>query len=390
MIAMLGITGPAAYAYSSGIFMEAMTDDFSWTKTQFSSALTVMMLMGLIVGPIAGRVLDRVGSRRMLLAGIVPFALGLSILGLASGAMWQWWLLAGIFSLTTFGVIPAAWASGVVRSFDASRGLALAVCLAGIGVATAGWPILAAKLVGTIGWRLTFPAMAMGWAVVILPLTYFCYHPTVSSKGYEGALPLPPLKPVLRTRTFWCLLGAGGLFASVQLALIIHLVPILRLQGLSLTTAASFAAITGLFSILGRIGTGVLLDWVPTKPIALFAFTLPLFVMAILVQADGSLPLLMLAAALLGFAAGSETDVVAYLCSRKFDQRIFGSVYSLFQVGFAICASLGPLLAGWLFDRNGSYLSYYLAAAPVVVIATLLIMLVPGGAHVDEGRVDHA
>ncbi|MEY4161057.1 MAG: hypothetical protein RLZZ136_1678, partial [Pseudomonadota bacterium] len=327
VIAMLGITGPAAYSYSSGIFMGEITQEFGWTKTQFSSALTLQMLLGLVIAPLAARVLDRVGSRRILLCGIVPFACGLSLLGLANGAIWQWLLLAAFYTLFTAGVIPAAWVSGVVQSFDRSRGLALSVCLAGIGFATASWPYVVGRLVSTIGWRLTFPAMAAGWALILLPITFFFYkpRPLVALAKPE---PLPPVWPAVRSRTFWSLLFAGGLFASVQLALIIHFVPIVRLQGISLTMATSMAGVIGLFSIAGRIGTGVLLDWVPTRALALFAFTLPLVVMALLNAAHGAVGMLFLAAALLGYAAGSETDVVAFLCSRRFDQRIFGTIYT--------------------------------------------------------------
>lgn len=390
MIAMLGIMGPAAYSYSSGVFMGELTRDFGWTKTQFSSALTLQMLLGLIIGPTAAFILDRVGSRRQLLAGIVPFALGLAGLGLANGELWQWWMLIGIYSIAAAGVIPAAWMGGVVRSFDASRGLAMSFCLAGIGISTAVWPMLVAWLVTNIGWRLAFPVMAAGWAIVLLPLTYFWYRPAEQSRTAEERKDMPPIGPAVWTRTFWCLLGAGGIFASVQLALIIHLVPILRLQGLSLTSAAGLAGITGLFSIIGRIGTGTLLDWAPIGPIALFAFLLPIPVMGLLVVADGSVGLLLLAAALLGFAAGSETDVVAYLCSRRFDVRIFGTIYSLFQSGFAICASIGPLMAGWLFDDSGTYMAYYKMAVPMVLVATLLIMLVPAqrSARDQAGALD--
>jgi MFS family permease len=88
-------------------------------------------------------------------------------------------------------------------------------------------------------------------------------------------------------------------------------------------------------------------------------------------------PILIVAAGLVGLSAGAETDVVTYLTSRRFDVRIFGSVYSIFQTGFALGASLGPLLAGRVFDLSGSYDAYLLVLVPVVLLATVLILLVP-------------
>lgn len=376
LIAMLGISGPAAYAYTGGIFMNEMTQEFGWTKTEFSTAMTLQMIVGLIVGPLSARVLDRVGSRRMLLTGIIPFSLGLSMLSLASGSVWQWWALAVIYALTHAGVISAAWVGGVVQSFNTARGMAIAVCLCGIGIATVGWPLIATQLIDMVGWRMTYPAMAAIWVLIVLPLAYLFYTPAVQVEA-STTDPLPPIGSATRTRTFWFLLCAGGLFSSVQFGLIVHLFPTVRLQGLDMTMAASMVSITGVFSILGRLCTGALLDWVPTKPLAIFAFLLPLPVMALLGVADGSAGLLMLASAMLGFAAGSEIDVVAYLCSRRFDHRIFGSIYTLFQMTFAVSSSLGPLIASRLFDISGGYISYYLVAGSMILVASTLIVFLP-------------
>ena len=177
LVAMLGVTGSAAYSYSSGVFMVAMTAEFGWSRAQFSSALTVQMLAGLLIVPFAGRVLDRLGPRRMALMGIAPFVLIFSAMGLANGDITQWWLLTGLLSLGNAAVMTTLWVAGTTRTFDASRGLAMGVALAGMGLATGLWPVLAASYIEWLGWRLAFPAMALSWAAVVLPLTVLFFRP---------------------------------------------------------------------------------------------------------------------------------------------------------------------------------------------------------------------
>ncbi len=170
---------------------------------------------------------------------------------------------------------------------------------------------------------------------------------------------------------------AGSLFAFCQLSLIVHLVAILRWRGIDMPTAAALAGLTGLFSVLGRLVTGWLLDFLPLRPLAVAAFSLMLGVVALLGFGEGSLLMLAAGAALLGFSAGSEMDVVTYIASRQFDQRLFGSVHATVQTGYAICSSLGPLAAGRIFDVYGGYDRHFMLVVPVVLVATVVIALAP-------------
>src|SRR4030095_8230614 len=89
--------------------------------------------------------------------------------GLAQGPIWQWWLIAFVQALLASLIGGAVWMKAVVTRFTASRGLALATVLAGSGVATAIWPVVAAYLIGEVGWRLSYSAMAPGWGGLVVP-----------------------------------------------------------------------------------------------------------------------------------------------------------------------------------------------------------------------------
>jgi MFS family permease len=373
-----GIAGSAIVAYSSGVFMIEMTREFAWTRTQFSSALTLQFILGLIVMPAVGRLTDRLGPRRVALSGIIPFMLTLALLGAASGAVWQWLLLGLCQGLCVALVSPTIWLTPVVARFQASRGLALSVALAGIGLATALWPLLATVYMRHFGWRLAFPALALTWGVLALPLTirFFFGAGETTTQAVQSPRAIQ-YGQLLRSRPFLCLVAAGALFSSVTFGLTLHLIPILRGNGLDLAQAAALAGLAGVCSVAGRVGTGFLLDSVPIRALSTIVFLLPVLVSALLRYARQSTAGAFAAVAVLGLASGAEMDIVTFLAARQFGKEVFASIYSIITPVLAVCASLGPLLAAALFDVRGSYELYLLVTMPIVVAATGLIRAMP-------------
>lgn len=381
LLAMLGIAGAATFGYSSGVFMEQMTREFGWSRAQFSAAFTVQMVLGLIVMPFLGRLVDRIGPRRIGLAGIGLYTLAFSALGLANGTIWQWWLLGAVQAVGVAFITNPVWLSSVIPRFHASRGLALAVSLAGIGVATLIWPNIAAFGIQHLGWRLTFPAMAVLWAVIMLPFAWFCLVDPpaieVPAETAEATAPKSDYLRALRSRTAICLALAGGIFASVTYGIILNLVPMLQTQGMTLTAAAGLTSIMGIFVIGGRIATGYLLDRLPTLPLSIAVFALPVIVCLVLWVFPGNSIAIMVAVALLGLATGSETDVVVYMIAQRFGRDIFATVLAVIMSVFALLAATGPLLAGSIFDQYDSYEPYLMIGIPLALFATLCIALVP-------------
>lgn len=378
VIAVFGIVGGTMFPTSSGIFMHELTTTFAWSHVEFASAFTFQVLLGLVTIPLAGRLADRFGSRRVILAGMLPFAASFSLLGLANGSVWQWWGLATLNAFFVACVCPPIWIKPIVVHFNVSRGLALAVALAGIALASSIWPIVSALCIKAFGWRLAYPAMAAMWAVPMFIVTIFFYE---SGRSAAPAIHVPTAAAEYRSavlsRTFVCMALAGALFTCVTYGLFVHLVPMLQGNGLTLTAAAGVASMLGIMSIVGRLVVGLLLDRMPTRLLGVAIFLLPAAASLLLWQEGGTLALAMLAVALFGFASGAETDILAYLAARRFPKAVFASVYALATAIFAFSASLGPLLAGATFDASQSYAPFLLLIVPLVSLGALLIWLIP-------------
>ncbi len=378
---MVGVVACSAFAYSNSVFMLEMTREFGWTRTQFSSAFLLQMLASLLVMPLVGWLTDRFGPRRVALGGMLPFVLGLSVLGVADGSVWQWRLLCALYAAGAGSIGLTVWVAAAARRFDAGRGLAMGVVLAGTGVATGLWPLAATGLIELFGWRLAFPAMALISVAILLPLTLAFVkdrdEQPLQRRAIEDHSDQPRLLPLIFSRTFLCLLFAGSLFVCVTFGLTLNLVPILITNGFGMAFAASAAIVTGVGVLIGRVGAGWLLDRFPTRTVAIVAFVLPIVELICLWLGEGSIPLTLLGIALLGLTGGGESDVLVYMTSRRFDPQVFAKLYSICLAVFACAAGLGPVLASAVFDATGGYQTYILLCMPMALAALALIWAIP-------------
>lgn len=384
LICMFGVLGPAIFIFASGVFLSEMTRTFGWSRAEFSSGFTIQMLAVLICSPVIGWLVDRYGSRRVALAGIFPFALTFSMLGLADGSIWQWRALCVLQGVGASCIASVVWISVIVRHFRSSRGLALAVVLAGYGVAASVAPVTAGLLVGALGWRNAFPALALGWAAIMWPLVFLFLadRRDTSSEDDQSTTAAPPdgsatITRTLLSRTFLCLVIGGGIFASISVGISVHSVPILLANGFALQDAAGIAGVAGFATLLGRLGAGLLLDHFDPKRIGIIAFLIPVVVAVLLLTGKQSAPLSITALVIFGLAAGTESDLVTYMASRLLPRHLFGAVYSIIISIFAVCSSLGPLFAGYLYDITGSYDAYLMIIIPMVSLGAFLIYLMP-------------
>lgn len=382
----LGYSMGVIHVYCLGAFMAPLQEEFGWSRAETSVGLTIVGMAAAVAALPIGLMVDRLGPRRVGLVGVLLMALAFALMGTATGSMSNWLLLWAVLAFASFWVQTTVWTSAVASRFETSRGLAFAVTLSGGSLAAAVFPPLATMFIGQWGWRGAFFGLAALWGGFVLVAVWLFFRGAQDDRTSAAPLPdagTPQLPAVelpgltlaegLRSVTFYKLLIAAGLFAFTTLGIVVHLVPILRDAGAGPVAAAGTAALVGIFSIVGRLGVGLLLDRFPGRVVGACAYLVPILGCAALLI-DGDSPISQtVAAALFGLTLGAEVDVIAYLASRYFGLRNFGGLFGGLVAALSLGTAFGPLAAGATSDHFDGYTNFLILTMVLMGLSSLAL-----------------
>lgn len=372
LLTIVGLTcSPATMpVYSIGVLTGPLHDAFGWGRGTIQAAILFSTGLGIAGGPLAGWMVERVGVRRAVLAGVTGLSLAIAGCATMTGSVWQLYLLYGLMALLGAGAGGVSWTSLIAGRFERSRGLALGVALSGTGVAAMLIPRLATAGLDYGGWQASYLGLALFGLVAVLPLCALILprqKQSVAGK-FAGASATRglSLREALRTKHFWLIGGATGCIYIAVGGLIPNMVPALTDAGLSAGEAVSITGFFGLAIIFGRVAVGSLVDhiWAPAiaagvllpAAAACFAFQLPL-----------SFAAYAAAAMFVGMATGMELDMLGFLVARYFGLAHFARIYGRAYMFVALGAGSAPLAFGAAYDLTGSY------ALPLTLSAGLLV-----------------
>jgi MFS family permease len=393
--AALGYSTSVMHVYAIGPFIEPLQREFDWSRAQITLGLTIAAFISAVFCIPLGMLVDRIGPRRVGLVGVLIMAAASALLSTATGKMTNWALLWVLVAFGAIWVQATIWTSAVASRFHASRGLAFALTLSGASISAAVFPVLSTWLIGAYGWRVGFAALPGIWVALVFPVLFFGFRGAQDAEQ-KGKAAAPnsgvvrtglTLAEGLRSLTLYKLLIAAGLFTFTAIGALVHFIPILTDSGTAPLTAAGIAALVGVFSIIGRLGTGFLLDKFPAHLVGAVAFMLPI-VTASLLLFDGANPSSqMVAAVALGLTVGSEVDVIAYLAAKHFGLKNFGALYGALVMALALGIACGPLAAGAVFDHYGSYEPFLMLAIVLMALSALALFSLGSAARADEAVV---
>ncbi len=372
--------------FAFGLFIKPLSDQFGWSRTEISLAFTLTALMVAVFSPFIGRIVDRVGARKVLLPCVAVYATAFCCLALVKS-------LAGLYAIYILlgvvgnGTTQLCYARVISAWFDRRRGLALATMMAGVGAGAIGIPPLATWLIGAYGWREAY--LLLGASIFVLgmiPAALWLRETPPGTDATEvqetdapqetGRLPGIRGPDALRMPVFWLLLTGFFLFSVSVNGSVAHLIPILTDRGITNETAALAASMLGVLTLCGRLLTGVLLDRFSGSRVTGIFFGIAAVGVAVLSQAHAVVTAFA-GAALIGLGMGAEADVMPYLISRYFGLHSFSEIYGYAFTAYALAGALGPLLMGWSFDRFHSYTTALLCLAAAMLTGAAVLASLP-------------
>ncbi len=378
-----------------GVWMKALELAFGWKRAQLTGAFSMAQLEGSIVGPLMGYLIDRLGSRRMVLIGMIITGLGFLLFS-RTGNIFTFYLSYGLIMLGTAAGTWLPYMAVVNRWFVRKRAMAMAI-------AAEGSPLGGLVLVPILAWAVT-PG-SYGWSVTAqwIGVVFLCLAWPMSLMIRErpedyGLLPdgdppdqaaQEPVRPAgraastdqlqftarqaVRTHAFWLITFGHACSTILFATLTVHLVLMLTDQGLSLQSAAYvFSVIMGSAAIFQLLG-GYLGDRIPMNiAIAIFGFIQAGgFLMAVLVN---SIPMAMLFAVVFGAGFGGRNPLTTAIRGDYFGKNAFATITGISSAPMYVFMLAAPLFAGFLFDATGSYTVAFLIIGGLGTMSGVLFL----------------
>lgn len=384
------------------VFFVALIDQFHWGRAEAAVALSIAMVAYMVMAPIVGLLVDRIGPRKVMLPGILLTGLGL-LLCTQIETLTQFYLFYGVvaglgipcLSIAPFTIILSHW-------FERKRGTANGLASVGMGMSSPLFVPLFQYIISLLGWRSAFFIFSLLVFAIPLPLNaiFLKHRPeemgllpdgdTVED-GPNDPLPssTPPrlrdqvLKDLMKTGRFWSVMLFPSLMVFGIYIVIVHHVRYLVDLGVDKMWAASLFAVMGAISGGFRFFWGWLSDRIGreiTYTLGGACFSLGILAL-LLFQYHASPFLLYLFAFFFGAGWGSTAPMFMSISGDLYKGRSFGLIYGLVEGNIGIGAAVGTWVGGYIFDQTQNYLWAFILAILISFISIVLVWYIAPRKH---------
>ncbi len=385
------------------VFFVALIDHFNWSRAEAAFGQSIALLAYMIMAPITGSLVDRIGPRKVVIPGIILTGIGFLLctqiqtlthfyifFGLMVGVGVTWGM-----GIAPFTVIISHW-------FEKKRGAANGIAGIGIGIGILLLVPIAQYFISSYGWRFSFFILAMLVFLIPLPLNilFLKHRPEELGLHPDGDLPNESLsisakrtrneiyhydqnpkkisfpKLVLAAR-FWYVVLFPAFTTFGIYTIIVHHLRYLIDQGVEKIFAASLFAAVGALTAGFRPFWGWFSDRIGRE----ITFTIGggcfssgiLFLL--LYQYIHSNTLLYLFVLFFSAGWGVTTPMIMSITGDIYKGKNFGLIYGIVEGLIGITGATGAWLAGYIFDQTKSYFFAFIIVIILNLISILFVWL---------------
>jgi predicted MFS family arabinose efflux permease len=397
--AFLALIGAAGFRAAPGALMVPLHDEFGWSTSIMSLAVSINLLLYGLTAPFAAALMDTFGIRRVTTVALLMVSLGSGLTVFMTQSfqlLITWGVLIGLGTGSMAMVFAATIAN---RWFVARRGLVMGILTAGGATGQLVFLPIVAALAENIGWR-TASLVIAGAALLVIPLVIGFIGDFPEDRGLtpygaaddwvapardtSGAArrAVDGLRRATRVPSFWALAAAFAICGATTNGLVgIHFIPSAHDHGMDQTTAAGLLAVVGIFDIVGTIASGWFTDRYDPRVLltGYYAFRGVGLVLLPALLSSSVRPSIVAFVVIYGLDWVATVPPTVALCREIFGDDgtiVFGWVFASHQVGAAAAA----FAAGVIRDQTGSYSLAWFGGAGLCAVAAVLSWLTRGSA----------
>ena len=388
------VAGTIFYGFTA--FIEPLANEFGWSYTRISLAASLRGLEMGLLAPFVGILVDRFGSRKLLLSGSLVLGFGIILLGFTQSLA----MFYGAFILIAFGAggcTSVVTMTAVANWFDKNVGKAMGVTVSGFGASGLIIPRIV-WMIAVFGWRMTLIILGIGMWIIGIPAAFVMRNKPENAADVsimEKADKRNDLSQrqsddkrfkyteILKKKSFLFVNLAEVIRLMALMAVVTHIMPYLSTMDISRRSSGLIAAGIPLLSIAGRFGFGWLGDIFEKKYVMAISFSLMALGMLALcyIKLTGMIYIFLF---FFSNGFGGIATLRGALLREYYGKNNFGKYLGI-MMGFGACGGIiGPTTAGWVFDLTGSYYFVWLVLSALVGLAIILILRIESKDELKE------
>jgi len=365
---------------SMGLFLGAMNSSTGLGLASISLAFAFGQLWWGLTQPFAGMVADRIGTARVLIAGVILIAIGTALTPYMTTTVGLIFAI-GVLSAGGAGLAgPSVLMAAAARLIPPEkRGMATGIVNAGGSFGQFLFAPIAQGITAAAGWVVALQTLAM-ISLLALPAAWVLRGNALQSAAAAGAAPVKTettrqaVSRAVSNRSFQ-LLTMGFFVCGFHVAFIAtHLPGVVAACQLPPAVGAWSLAVIGLFNIVGSFSMGWAVSRWRMKSLLSLVYAARALAVIVFMLAPKTEAVMLVFAAVIGLTYLSTVPPTVGLVAKMFGTAHMGTLFGIVMLGHQLGGFLGAYMGGKSFEWTGAY-DWMWYADIVLAIGAALIHL---------------